>query len=183
VLLNKTDLLQPDQIDALRVYYASRPGVAAALCASAATGEGVPQLRDWLVSSLPLGQSLYPKDIVSEHPERFFVAEFIRERIFEQYRQEIPYATTVAVLDHREGRGGAKDVIRVEICCERDSQKAILVGAGGAAIKQLSTAARLSIEAFLERPVYLEMRVKTAAGWRDDKRGVDAGYVNASQLK
>ena len=183
VLLNKADLVPPDVAEELRLWFSRQPGVAAALCASAASGEGVPALQEWLVARLPLGQSLYPKDMISEHPERFFVAEFVREAIFEQYRQEIPYCTTVTVTDHREGRGGAKDVIQVQVSCERESQKPILLGKGGSAIKALSTAARLSIEAFLERPVFLDITVKTAEGWRDSNDGIDKrGYNNASRL-
>jgi len=183
VLLNKVDLLGAAEAEELRGWYARQPGVGAALCASASSGQGVAALQAWLVARLPPGPSLYPKDMVSEHPERFFVAECVREQIFEQFRQEIPYCTTVTVLEHREGRGGAKDVIRVQVACERESQKPILLGKGGAAIKALSTASRLSIEAFLERPVFLEITVKTAENWRGTAESVQQrGYLNASAI-
>jgi GTP-binding protein Era len=123
---------------------------------------------------------------VSEHPERFFVAEIVRERIFELYRQEIPYCTTVSVLEHKEraqaGPGGNKadvrDYIRVQVSVERESQKPIILGRGGAAIKELSTSSRIAIEEFLQRPVYLELRVEVAAGWRDSAEAVEKFGVN-----
>ena len=188
VLLNKSDLLPAEEAERVRAHFASRPGVAAALCASAATGEGVQALEAWLVGHLPLGPSLYPKDMVSEHPERFFVAEIVRERIFELYRQEVPYCTTVQVVEHREARpgslnGATRDLIRVRIICERESQRPILLGKGGAAIKELSTSARLAIEDFLQRPVFLELRVEVEANWRDSTDLLERyGVNNASQL-
>jgi GTP-binding protein Era len=190
VLLNKCDLLPPAQAEAVRAYFAAQPGVSAVLCASAATGDGVPQLESWLISQLPLGPALYPKDMVSEHPERFFVAEIVRERIFELYRQEIPYCCTVSVTEHKERvraagdpSGPVRDYIKVRIAVERESQKPILLGKGGAAIKALGTSSRIAIQEFLQRPVFLELRVEVAAGWRDSAEAVDRfGVNNPNQL-
>lgn len=114
------------------------------------------------------------------------MAEIVRERIFEQYSQEVPYCCTVSVLEHREhrgnaakgGEGGGRDYIRVQVNVERESQKPILLGKGGAAIKALSTASRLAVEEFLQRPVFLELRVEVAAGWRDSVEAVDKFGVN-----
>jgi GTP-binding protein Era len=157
--------------------------VATCLTASAAQGTGVSDLEAWLVAQLPPGPTLYPKDQVSEHPERFFVAEIVRERIFEQYHQEVPYSTTVSVVEHRERGGSAKDFIAVVVSCERDSQVPILLGKGGAAIKELSQSARTAIEAFLGRPVFLEISVKVAPGWRDSDDEVERyGINNASKI-
>jgi GTP-binding protein Era len=127
---------------------------------------------------------LFPPAQVSEHPERFFVAEIVRERIFELYRQEIPYCTTVSVLEHKEraqgggGKADVRDYIRVQVSVERESQKPIILGRGGAAIKELSTSSRIAIEEFLQRPVYLELRVEVAAGWRDSVEAVERFGVN-----
>jgi GTP-binding protein Era len=183
VLLNKADLLGAEAAEQLRSWYAAQPGVAAVLTASAKLGTGVRELEAWLVGSLPPGPTLYPKDQVSEHPERFFVAECVREQIFELYRQEVPYCTSVSVLEHREGRNGQKDFIRVQVSVERESQKPILLGKGGAAIKQLSSASRAAVEDFLQRPVFLDLTVKVAEGWRDSEELLESfGVTNASRI-
>ena len=120
---------------------------------------------------------------VSEHPERFFVAEIVRERIFELYHQEVPYCTSVTVVEHRERNGSIKDFIAVQVSCERESQVPILLGKGGAAIKELSQSARAAIEEFLERPVFLDISVKVAPGWRDSDDALDGlGINNASRI-
>jgi GTP-binding protein Era len=123
---------------------------------------------------------------VSEHPERFFVAEIVRERIFELYRLEIPYCTTVTVVEHRErtkeglNAQGAevRDYIRVRVTVERESQKPILIGAGGAAIKELGSSSRLAIEEFLQRKVFLEIKVDVAGGWRDSEDALERFGIN-----
>jgi len=106
-------------------------------------------------------------DSLSDQDERFFVAEIIREKVFECYRAEIPYSTTVHILNFAEKKG-RKDVIEAEISVERESQKGILIGVKGAALKKTGQMARKDIEQFLARPVYLELRVKVRAKWRDD---------------
>ncbi|KAJ0097817.1 hypothetical protein Patl1_28968 [Pistacia atlantica] len=107
-------------------------------------------------------------DIVSEHPERFFVAEIVREKIFMQYRDEVPYACQVNVVNYKT-RPTAKDFIQVEIVVEKNTQKIILIGKGGKALKLLATAARLDIEDFLQKKVYLEIEVKVKENWRQDE--------------
>ena len=97
------------------------------------------------------------------------MAEIVREKIFELYRQEVPYCCTVSVAQHRERRDGQKDFISCVIAVERDSQKGILLGKGGAAIKALMAAARADVEEFLGREVFIEATVKVADGWRDDQ--------------
>src|SRR5690606_50080 len=111
------------------------------------------------------GPPFYPPDMISEHPERFFVSEIIREKIFEFFHEEIPYATQVNVVAIEE-RDGQKDFIDAEIVVEADSQKPILIGKGGAGIKKIGSAARPEIEAFLERPVFLQLHVKVRKDWR-----------------
>ena len=103
---------------------------------------------------------------MSEHPERFFVAEIIREKIFEQFRQEIPYSCQVNVVSFEE-RKQEKTLIHADIVIERDSQKGILIGKKGAALKQIGIRARIDIEEFLGEPIFLNLFVKVRADWRN----------------
>jgi GTPase len=133
---------------------------------SALKGDNVDLLADRLVANLPPGERLYPEDFLTDQPERFFVAEMIREQILRQTREEIPYATGVVVDAFKEG-----DVlVRIEasIFAERDSQKAILIGKGGAMLKSIGTAARHEIERFLGTKVFLGLFVKVRDRWRED---------------
>jgi GTP-binding protein Era len=133
---------------------------------SALKGRNVDALLKVITNHLPLGPRLYPEEMISEHPERFFVAEIVREKIFEKYRQEVPYATSVNIVSYDE-REGEKDVIEAEIVVERDSQKGILIGKGGLALKAVGVAARADIEEFLQRPVFLRLFVKVRDDWRN----------------
>jgi GTP-binding protein Era len=140
--------------------------------------------KNWCVENLPLGPTLYPKDTVSEHPERFFIAEIIREKIFLQYQQEIPYAAQVWVQSHKERDGVRKDLIVAKVFVERKSQMGIVIGNGGKALKKLSTAARVDIEKFLGRPVYLDLGVKVGEGWRSDDAALnDLGLDDPNRLE
>ncbi len=133
---------------------------------SALDGAGTDALLGLVLDRIPVGPPYYPKDQLSEQPERFFIAEIVREAVFNQFRDEVPYATQVVVVTYEE-RDGRKDFVACDIVVERDSQKAILIGKGGAALKRLGQAAREEIEAFLGRGVYLQLFVKTRADWRD----------------
>jgi len=127
--------------------------------------------------ALPVHPPLYPTDIISEQPERFFVAEFVREKIFEQFREEIPYSTAVDIREFREQKDKKKTFISADIIVERDSQKGILIGSGGESLKRVGSEARRDIERFLERAVYLELTVKVREHWRDDEHALKAlGY-------
>jgi GTP-binding protein Era len=132
---------------------------------SALEGHGTGALLDLIVPRLPEGPPFYPPDELAVQPERFFVGEIIRERIFERFEMEIPYATEVTVEEFHE-RPGAKDYIEAWIHVEQESQKAILIGADGAAIRGLGEEARGMIEEFLGRPVYLSLRVRVTPKWR-----------------
>ncbi len=132
---------------------------------SALEGHGTSALLDLIVPRLPEGPPFYPVDELAIQPERFFVGEIIRERIFERFEKEIPYATEVTVEEFHE-RPGAKDYIEAWIHVEQPSQKAILIGADGAAIRGLGEEARGMIEEFLGRPVYLSLRVRVTPKWR-----------------
>ncbi|WP_412062153.1 GTPase Era [Rubrivirga sp. IMCC45206] len=133
---------------------------------SAKTGLGTDALLDLVLERVPPGPPYYPADQLSEHPERFFIAEIVREAVFNQFRDEVPYATQVVVVTYQE-RPDGKDFVACDIVVERDSQKAILIGKGGAALKRLGRSAREEMEAFLGRGVFLQLFVKTRADWRD----------------
>ncbi|MFB3906942.1 MAG: GTPase Era [Candidatus Eisenbacteria bacterium] len=168
--LNKVDLYKPKQamlpvLDAI----AARGLFADVVPISALEGDGIDDLVRVLARSLPEGPPLYPPDQVTDQPERFFVAEMIREQVFLRFYEEIPYSVEVEIDDFRERGEGAKDYIASTLFVEQESQKAILIGRKGAAIRALGEAAREEIEAFLGRPVFLELRVKVVPKWRRDE--------------
>lgn len=132
---------------------------------SALTGEGTDALMDWLKGNIPPGPALYPKENLSEHPERFFVEELIREQIFLQYWQEIPYNAAVNILQYDDQPDLA--TIEADIVVGRDGHKGIIIGKGGAALKKLGMAARLEIEQFVGKQVHLKLFVKVRSDWRD----------------
>jgi GTP-binding protein Era len=132
---------------------------------SALTGEGVDELLGTLAALLPSGDAFYPPEQIADQPERFFVAEIIRERLFELYEREVPYSSEVVIAEFKE-RSGAKDFIEAWIYVETESQKKIVVGKKGRAIRALGEEARQAVESFLERPVYLSLRVRVLPRWR-----------------
>jgi GTP-binding protein Era len=145
---------------------------------SALAGEGIEDLIATIVRHLPEHPPFYPLDIVSEAPEKFFVGEIIREKIFDQYSQEIPYSTTVDIVAFTE-RLKKKHFISAEIFVERQSQKGILIGRGGSALKSLGEKARKEIEQFLGHPVFLELHVKVRENWRGEEAWLKRlGYGN-----
>ncbi|PON99615.1 GTP-binding protein Era [Trema orientale] len=168
LVLNKKDLIKPGEIAKKLEWYEKFTDVDEVIPVSAKYGHGVEDIKNWILSKLPVGPAYYPKDIVSEHPERFFVSEIVREKIFMQYRNEVPYACQVNVMSYK-ARPTAKDFIQVEVVVEKNSQKIILIGKEGKALKILATAARLDIENFLQKKVYLEVEVKVKENWRQDE--------------
>jgi len=185
VIVNKTDLVSARALERTVRWLEEQEGVDAVFPSSAAEGEGLEAVLGWASEQVPRGPALYPREFVSEHPERFFVAELIRERVFIQFSQEVPYCVQVTVADHveRSRRHNGKDYIKAELAVERESQKGILLGRAGAAIKELSTASRKQVEAFLGRPVHLELKVKVRPGWRKDEQALrQLGLDDASLL-
>lgn len=166
-VINKIDLMPRSQILPLIAMVKSHD-VKEILPVSALTGEGFAELKRAILSLLPPGPFLYPEENISDRPERFFVAEIIREKVFSMFREEIPYSTCVVIDDFKE-REGAKDFIRAIIYVERKSQRIILIGKKGATLKKVGEMARKEIERFLERPVYLELWVKIKEKWRKNK--------------
>lgn len=166
LVLNKMDKIAKENALPLVEEYQKLREFVDVVPISALKGRNVDTLLKVITKHLPLGPRLYPEEMISEHPERFFVAEIVREKIFEKYRQEVPYATQVNIVSYDE-REGEKDVIEAEIVVERDSQKGILIGKGGLALKAVGVAARADIEEFLQRPVYLRLFVKVRDDWRN----------------
>jgi len=158
VVLNKIDRLDAVARAALA---AEHPDAA---FISAATGEGVPELLIRLNAHLPYSPFLYPDDEISTQSVRFFVAELIRETVLEQLHDEIPYSVACGVEEFREGRSPV--YIRGVIYVERESQKRIVIGAGGARIREVGQAARKKVEAFIGEKVYLDLWVKVLPNWR-----------------
>lgn len=134
---------------------------------SARSKQGLPELQKDVFSHLPAGDPFYPVDQMTDRWERFYVAELIREQIFNQFREEVPHAAMVHVEDFVE-KEGRKDHIKVRIYVETEGQKKIVVGNKGFGIKKLGEASRREIENHIGRPVYLEMMVKVQKNWRAD---------------
>ncbi|MGB9663447.1 MAG: GTPase Era [Ignavibacteria bacterium] len=131
----------------------------------------VQELTETIKKYLPVHPPYFPTDILSQEPERFFIAEIIREKIFETYRDEIPYSTEVVVVEYKERQKG-KDYINAEIYVERESQKKIIIGKDGEALKKIGEKARKDIENFIGKGVYLELYVKVRENWRDNPRWI-----------
>jgi GTPase len=166
LVLNKSDLVSEEQAGAIVTGLRAGREYADVLIVSALTGAGTDAMLDTLKAMLPPGPPFYPKDQLSEAPERFFVSELIREQLFLQYRQEIPYSCAVNIVDFSDD----EDLTRIdaEIVVNRNSQKGMIIGKGGQALKKLGTAARATIEQFLDRKIYLALHVKVRDKWRDN---------------
>lgn len=133
---------------------------------SAKQAENCDELLGVLEGVLPPGEFLYDPELISEQPQRFFVSELIREQMLALYKQEIPYATEISIIEYKERQPPEKLFIHAEITVERDTQKRIVIGRGGEALKRLGSRSRASIEEFLEQPIYLELFVKVRDDWR-----------------
>ena len=163
--INKIDLAAKDTLLPLIDAYRRHEEISEIVPISAMQGENLDALEETILKYIPNGYPFYPEDTITDQPERFFVAEIIREKIFQNYGDEVPYSTAV-VIDEFHERKGRKDYIKARIIVERDSQKAIIIGKGGAALKKVGKLARADIEAFLGRPVFLELWVTVREKWR-----------------
>jgi GTP-binding protein Era len=139
---------------------------------SALTGDGVNLLLDEIRARIPQGSPFYPPDQITDQPERFFAAEIIREKIFQRTGEEIPYACAVTIEDWKEDPARKRVTISAVIHVEKDSQKAIVIGKGGAKLKEIGTDARRELEVFLEGKVHLALWVKVDKNWTRDAREV-----------
>ena len=145
---------------------------------SATQGDNVERLESMLVQYAPVGRPFYPPEELSDRPERFFIAETIRERVFALLHQELPYAVAVQVEAVRAREGRDLTDVEATIYVEKDSQKAIVIGAGGQMLKKIGALARPEIEAMLETRVFLRLWVKVLEGWRTDQAALKRfGYL------
>jgi len=166
LVINKMDLIAKQDALPIIAYYSEKHSFKEIFPISALNSQGTEELLRSITKDLPEHPPYYPSDIVSEQTERFFVSEMIRGRVFEQFRDEIPYSTAVEIIEFNE-REGKKDLIIAEIYVERESQKGILIGKGGRALKEIGEEARKDIEGFLDRPVFLDLHVKVREKWRE----------------
>ncbi len=171
LVINKIDKVHKNVLLPVIEDYSRRYPFAEIVPISALKGDGLDILLEVIKKYLPEGHPFYPEDEISDKPLRFIIAEIIRERIFVHYREEVPYSTAVKVEEFREPEDPSRPVyIRAVIYVERPSQKAIIIGRGGRAIKRVGTEARKQIEAILGRRVYLELWVKVKKKWRENLR-------------
>ena len=172
LLLNKVDLLR-DKKALLPIIedYRKRHDFKEVIPLSALKKEGLDLLLEELVEALPAGPRYFSEDQITDQPVRFMAAEIIREQVLLATKEEVPYATTVVVDQFEEGPRLTR--VAATIYCDREGQKAILVGKGGQMLKKIGTAARHNIERMLGTKVFLELFVKVQPGWRDSRAFVD----------
>ncbi len=166
LLINKIDLYDSSDVKAKETAWNEKLDFNESRLIAAESGEGVGDLLDVLVEHLPEGPAYYPKDQISNKNVRFFISEMIREQIFLQFRQEIPYSAQVDI----EGYKDKDDIIHIEamIYVNRKSQKYIIIGKNGSAIKELGIQSRKNIEDFLGKQVFLKLHVKVREKWRNN---------------
>jgi len=171
LLLNKIDAIDKQRLLPRIAEYRSLHDFQEVIPISALKRDGLDMLLNTVVRTLPEGPRYFPKDQITDQPERFLVAELIREQVLLAAEQEVPYATTVMIEQYEEGERLTR--IAATIYCERDGQKAILIGKGGATLKRIGSAARFQIERVLGMRVFLELFVKVRPGWRDSRQFVE----------
>ncbi len=171
LLLNKIDLLQKSKLLPLIENYNNLHSFTEIIPISALKKNGLDLLIDKIIRALPSGPRYFPKDQVSDQPERFLAAEIIREQVLIKTQEEVPYAATVIVEQYEE----RPKLIRIAavIYCERDGQKRILIGKGGEMLKSIGTSARLELEKLLHTKIFLELFVKVRPHWRESQQFVE----------
>jgi GTPase len=171
-MLNKVDRLKPDQIAAALAEVAALDVPGEIYPASAKTGLHVPEIVDELVRLVPEGPPMYPAEQRTDLPENVRLAELIREQALLRTRQEVPHAVEVEI-DEVEPNDDGSVVVRALLWTETESQKGILIGAGGRMVKLIGTAAREQLEAELGRTVHLDLSIRVRRGWRGDEGLLD----------
>jgi len=180
-IINKVDLVREEEVEArIQELTTLLPGHTI-YTVSALKGTGVETLMADIISSLPEGPAFYPKDQLTDRPERFFVSEIIRGKIMELYHEEIPYSCEINIDQFAEGESRTGPITRISatIFTLDERKKTILLGRGGSAIKNLGIEARKEIEYFLDKRVFLELTVKIKDNWRNDESALkNFGYQN-----
>jgi GTP-binding protein Era len=168
LVLNKVDLVRKDALLGLAAQLSERIAFEEVFMVSAASGDGVPDLKQWLAARTPEGPWHFPEDQVSDATDRMLAAEITREQIFRQLHQELPYASAVETEKFEERKDGSVSVHQ-QILVGRDTQKAIVLGKGGARIREIGARAREELAALLGRKVHLFLHVKVNPRWEEDR--------------
>lgn len=178
LVLNKIDQAKGTQVhDKLMHWKEHLPNLHGTIAVSAKNGENTKELMNTIVDMMPEHPAFFPKDELSDRTERFFAAEIVREKIFLNYEQEVPYSTEVSITEFKEDEKMIR--MRAEIFVERDSQKGIIIGKAGSALKKLGSESRKDLETFFQKKIFLEIHVKVAGDWRkQQKRLRQFGYLN-----
>jgi GTP-binding protein Era len=180
-IINKKDLATTDELTARMAELEALLPNKKIHVVSALKGDGVPALLEEILAILPEGPPFYPKDQLTDRPERFFVSEIIRGKILELYHDEIPYTCEIGIESFSEGESNSGPITRISaiVYTLDERKKSILLGKGGLAIKQLGTEARKEIEAFLGQRVFLDLVIKVRDNWRNDEQALkNFGYQN-----
>jgi GTP-binding protein Era len=167
LVLNKIDLVEKPQLLSLAQNIGAKAQFAATFMVSATAGDGIADLKSWLAAHAPAGPWHYPEDQISDAPMRSLAAEITREKLFDRLHQELPYQATVETEVWKELRDGSARIEQT-IYVERESQRKIVLGKGGATIKAIGAAARKEIAELTEQTVHLFLFVKVREGWGDD---------------
>ncbi len=177
LLINKIDLAAQDKLEEKVAYWKTEVPHAEVIPVSALEKFNIKYIFDRILALLPEGPGFYDKDQLTDKPEKFFVGEIIREKILMNYKKEIPYSVEVVIEAFKEEEAIIK--IRAEIMVVRESQKGIIIGHQGKALKKVGTEARIDMETFLQKKVFLELFVKVNKDWRDsDNQLKRFGYTS-----
>jgi len=177
LVLNKADLVDRPKLLPLAEEMAKLASFEQVFMISAATGDGVDALKTFLAGAVPAGPFLYPEDDLTDLPERLLASEIVREQIFLQTRDEVPYGTTVETESFTEQKDGSARIEAV-IYVARTGHKAILIGAGGTRIRDIGARARRELTSLLERKVHLFLRVKERPGWDEEAARIRAAGLS-----
>ena len=177
LILNKIDLSKGSQATDKAAYWKEMlPNVRQVIPVSAKTGDKVDTILPAIINMLPAHPAFFPQDEFTDRTERFFASEIIREKIFLNYSEEIPYSAEVVIQSFKD----QEDIIRIsaEIFVERETQKGIIIGKGGSSLKKVGTEARKDMEAFFGKKIFLETHVKVAGNWRKERNRLrQFGYL------
>lgn len=177
LLINKVDVFKPENIARTIENYMQEFSFKEVVPISALTGKNVDELLKVIVDNLPEGPQYFPSDMITDQPEKFIVAEIIREKLLKNLDEEVPHGTAVEIISMKEEKGSKLISINATIYCEKDSHKSIIIGKGGLMLKKIGQSAREDIEALLGSKIYLELWVKVKKDWRDTPSTLkDLGY-------
>jgi GTP-binding protein Era len=172
LILNKIDLMKKSRLLPLLQEYSTRGNFAEIVPVSASTGDNVDRLEKAIIDRLPEGEALYPPDYLTDQPERFFACEIVREKLLQFTHAELPFSSAVIMNRFEEPPPGSGPNSLMKLYCtivvDRESQKPIIVGKGGAMIKKIGTAAREDLERFFGVRVFLDLHVQVKSDWRED---------------